>query len=72
MELPIDSDLMASLALKLVTDMNKLMEQVEEYKRPEDDQLQDNTKAKAPVRENEVRVEHTLQPRRDFFPRSKN
>lgn len=31
--LPIDSDLMASLALKLVTNMNKLMERVEEYKR---------------------------------------
>ena len=45
--LPINSDLKASLALKLVTDMNKLMEQVEEYKRLEDDQLQDKAKAKA-------------------------
>lgn len=35
--LPIDSDLIASLALKLVTDMNKLMERVEEYNRLEDD-----------------------------------
>ena len=33
---PIDSDLRASLALKPVTDMNKLMEWVEEYKRLED------------------------------------
>ena len=35
----IDSDLRASLTLKLVTNMNKLMERVEEYKRLEDDQL---------------------------------
>ena len=33
---PIDFDLRASLALKPVTDMNKLMEWVEEYKRLED------------------------------------
>lgn len=37
MGLPIGSDLRASLALKLVTDMNKLMEKGEEYKRLEDD-----------------------------------
>ena len=47
MGLPINSDLKASLALKPVTDMNKLMEKVEEYKRLEDDQLQDKAKAKA-------------------------
>ena len=35
----IDSDLRASLTLKPVTNMNKLMERVEEYKRLEDDQL---------------------------------
>ena len=35
--LPIDSDLRASLALKPITDMKKLMERVEEYKRLEDD-----------------------------------
>ena len=44
--LPIDSMLRALLALKLVMDMHKLMEQVEEYKRLEDDQLQEKTKAK--------------------------
>ncbi|XP_030933744.1 uncharacterized protein LOC115959465 [Quercus lobata] len=49
--LPIDFDLRASLALKPVTDMNKLMERVEEYKRLEDDQLQDKAKAKVPVEE---------------------
>ena len=37
--LSINSDLRASLALKPITDMNKLMERVEEYKRLEDDQL---------------------------------
>lgn len=47
--LPIDFDLRDSLALKPVTDMNKLMEQVEEYKRLEDDQSQDKAKAKVPI-----------------------
>lgn len=37
--LPTDSKLRALLALKPVTNMNKLMEWVEEYKRLEDDQL---------------------------------
>ena len=37
--LPIDSNLRALLALKPITNMNKLMERVEEYKRLEDDQL---------------------------------
>ena len=46
---PIDSELRASLALKPVMDMNKLMDWVEKYKRLEDDQLQDKAKAKAPV-----------------------
>ena len=49
--LPIDSNLSASLALKLVMDMNKLMERVEEYKRLEYDQLQGKAKAKALVGE---------------------
>ena len=35
--LSINSELRASLALKLVTDMHKLMERVEEYKRLEND-----------------------------------
>lgn len=35
----IDFDLRALLTLKPVTDMNKLMERVKEYKRLEDDQL---------------------------------
>lgn len=35
--IPIDSNLRNSLVLKPVTDMNKLMEQVEEYKRFKDD-----------------------------------
>jgi len=35
--LPIDSDLRASLALKPVMNVNKLMERVEEYKRLEDE-----------------------------------
>ena len=47
--LPIDSDLRASLALKPVMDMNKLIEQVKEYKRLENDQLQDKGKVKAPI-----------------------
>ena len=34
--LPIDSELRALLALKLVTDVHKLMEWVEEYKKLED------------------------------------
>ena len=47
--LPIDFDLKASLALKPITNMNKLMEWVEEYKRLEDDQLQVKAKAKVLV-----------------------
>ncbi|XP_023915420.1 uncharacterized protein LOC112026988 [Quercus suber] len=47
--LSIDTDLRASLAMKLVTNMNQLMERVEEYKRLKDDQLQEKAKAKAPV-----------------------
>ena len=39
-ELPINSEMRALLALKPITDMHKLMELVEEYKRLEDDQLQ--------------------------------
>ena len=49
--LPINSDLRASLALKPVTDMSKLMERVEEYKRFEDYKLQDKAKAKVPIEE---------------------
>lgn len=44
-----NSDMRASLALMPVTDMNKLMERVEEYKRLEDDKLLDKAKAKVPV-----------------------
>ena len=69
--LPIDFNLRASLALKPVTDMNKLMEQVEEYKRLEDDQLQNNAKAKVPVEEKkEVKTDQAPQPQRDFFPQA--
>lgn len=58
--LPIDFDLRASLALKPVTDMNKMMERVEKYKRLEDDQLQDKAKAKTPVGEKrEVKADST-------------
>ena len=64
MGLPIDSDLRASMALKPITDMNKLMEWVEEYKRLEDDQLQDMAKAKV---QKEVKIDLAPQPRRDFF-----
>lgn len=39
-ELPINFEMRALLALKPITDMHKLMELVEEYKRLEDDQLQ--------------------------------
>ena len=67
MGLPIDSDLRASLALKPITDMNKLMEWVEEYKRLEDDQLQDMAKAKV---QKEVKIDQAPQPRRDFFPQA--
>ena len=67
--LPIDFELRASLALKPVTNMHKLMEQVKEYKRLEDDQLQDKAKAKVPMREKkEVRVDHPSWLRWDFFP----
>ena len=38
--LPIDSELRTSVTLQPVTDMKKLIERVEEYKRLEDDQLQ--------------------------------
>ena len=62
--LPIDSNLRALLALKPVTDMNKLMEWVEEYKRLEDDQLQDKAKTKAPIIEKKkVKVDQAPQPR---------
>lgn len=67
--LPIDFDLRALLALKLVTDMNKLMERVEEYKRLEDDQFQDKAKAKLPmVEKKEVKLDQGSWPWRDFFP----
>ena len=65
--LSIDSDLRDSLALKPVTNMNKLMERVEEYKRLEDDQLQEKAKAKALVGEKEVKANQTPSPWRDFF-----
>ena len=69
--LPIDSDLRASLALKPVMDMNKLMEWVKEYKRLEDNQLQDKAKAKAPtVEKKEVKADQATRPRRDFFPQA--
>ena len=51
MGLPIDFDLRASLALKPVTNINKVMERVKEYKRLEDDQLQDKAKAKTSTME---------------------
>ena len=61
MGLPIDFDLRALLALKLVTDMNKLMEWVEEYKRLKDDQLQDKAKAKLPmVEKREVKLDQEI------------
>ena len=61
MGLPIDSNLRASLALKPVTDMNKLMEWVEEYERLEDNQLQDKAKVKAPIiKKKEVKVDQAL------------
>lgn len=65
--LPIDSELRTSLILKLVTDMQKLIERVEEYKRLEVDQLQAKSKAKAPAtKRKEIRVDRPA-PR----PRSK-
>ena len=71
MGLPIDSDLKASLALKPVTDMNKLMEWVEEYNRLEDDQLQDMAKAKVPIGEKkEVKADQAPRPWRDLFPQA--
>ena len=43
--------------------MNKLMEQVEQYKRLEDDQLQDKAKAKAPIVEKkDVKADQAPQP----------
>ena len=69
--LPINSDLRALLALKPVTDMKKLMERVEEYKRLEYDQLQDKAKAKAPITEKKkVKENQAPQPWRDFFPQA--
>ena len=54
----IDSDLRASLTLKPVTNMNKLMEQVEEYKKLEDDQLQDKAKDKVlATKKKEVKID---------------
>ena len=68
MGLPIDSNLRGSLALKLVMDMNKLIEWVKVYKRLEDDQLQDKAKAKvAIVEKKEVKVDQAPRSRRDFF-----
>lgn len=67
----IDFNLRASLALKPITDMNKLMERVEEYKRLEDNQLQDKAKAKAPtVEKKDVKVDQAPQTRRDSFPQA--
>ena len=67
--LPINSKLRTWLALKLVMDLHKLMEWVEEYKRFKDDQLQDKAKAKAPmVEKKEIRIDHSSYLRRDFFP----
>ena len=61
--LPIDFDLRALLALKPVTNMNKLMEWVEEYKRLDDDQLQDKAKAKVLIVEKkEVKGDKAPQP----------
>ena len=66
--LPIDSNLRASLALKLVTDMNKLMKWVEEYEGLKDNQLQDKAKVKAPIiKKKEVKVNQVPRSRRDFF-----
>lgn len=39
---PIDFNLRASLAMKPIMDINKLMERVKEYKRLEDDQVKAN------------------------------
>ena len=48
--------------------MNKLMEQVEEYKRLEDDQLQDKAKAKAlAVEKKDVKANQDPRSWRDFF-----
>lgn len=70
--LPVDSDLRASLALKPITNMNKLMELVEKYKRLEDDQLQEKAKVKAPMEDKkEVKMDKTLRPWRDFFAQAK-
>ena len=45
------------MALKLVTDMNKLMKWVEEYEGLKDNQLQDKAKVKAPIiKKKEVKV----------------
>ena len=71
--IPIDSNLRASLALKPITDMNKLMEWVEEYKRLEDDSLQDKAKAKLPVVEKkEVKMDLGLRLRGTFSPKSRS
>jgi len=57
--LHIDFYLRASLTLRPVMDMHKLMERVEEYKRLEDDQLHAKSKSKALVAETKVaRVVH--------------
>lgn len=47
--------------------MNKLMDWVEEYKRLEDDQLQDKAKAKAFKGE---KKENKVDQGRDFFPQA--
>jgi len=55
--------------LKLVTDLNKLMERLEKYKRLKDDQLQDKAKAKLTMPEKkEVRLDRGSRPQKDFFP----
>lgn len=67
--LHIDFDLRASLTLRPVMDMHKLMERVEEYKRLEDDQLHAKSKSKAPVAETKVaRVVHPPRLGRGFYP----
>ena len=67
--LAIDSELRTLLTLIPITDMHKLMERVEEYKRQEDDQLQVNSKSKALVVERKKAIlDHPPWQRRDFYP----
>lgn len=53
---PIDFNLRASLAMKPIMDINKLMERVKEYKRLEDDQVKANvpTTEKKEVKEKKL------------------